>query len=110
MTHQDTAYSRWKEALPEELDFWREWLEKKGGEWPEDYVRRFDGNGELQENLKAVLPLAPGGAASILDVGSGPGTRIGRVWEGRTIAVTAVDPLADDYHRLLGEFGIEPHL
>jgi ubiquinone/menaquinone biosynthesis C-methylase UbiE len=102
---------KWKKALPEELGFWDEWLTTKGGEWPEDYVRRLDAEGELQENLKEYLSEVPdGGEISILDVGSGPITRLGYRWGARKVKMTAVDALADDYNALLKRHGITPAL
>src|SRR4051812_16334358 len=103
-------WRRWRRALPEELEFWRDWLKQKGGEWPEDYVRRLDAEGELQENLKGYLADPPAEEISILDVGSGPITRLGHRWPGRRIRLTAVDALADRYNALLAESGIEPPL
>jgi SAM-dependent methyltransferase len=44
----------------------------------------------------------------IIDVGSGPLTAVGKTHPGKTISVTAVDPLASAYNRLMDEEGIEP--
>jgi SAM-dependent methyltransferase len=101
---------RWRRALDDELEFWDDWFSTKGGPWPEDYVRRLDAHGELQENLKAYLPPAEGKAVSILDVGSGPITRLGYVWGDRKIKLTAVDALANRYNALLREHHINPPL
>src|SRR5205823_466706 len=49
-----------------------------------------------------------GGMVSLADVGAGPLTWLGKSWPGRTVKIAAVDPLAEHYNRLLGEFGITP--
>jgi SAM-dependent methyltransferase len=102
---------KWKRALSAELHFWDEWLATKGGEWPDDYHRRLDGQAELQSNLKGYLAYVPdGGEVSILDVGSGPITRLGYRWTGRVVTITAVDALADEYQALLDKHRIVPPL
>jgi SAM-dependent methyltransferase len=99
----------WKEALPEELGFW-EWALKNGGQnWKsEEYQERTNPNFELQDELKALIPAAPGANVRIFDVGSGPLTRVGKRWAGRDLQIVAVDPLADEYNALLDRISLRP--
>jgi SAM-dependent methyltransferase len=45
---------------------------------------------------------------TILDVGSGPLTSVGKTWPGKRISVVAIDPLADDFLRILRDSGLDP--
>lgn len=49
-----------------------------------------------------------GAGVSILDVGAGPVTSVGRRYDGVPLNVVAVDPLAKKYNRLLDSAGLEP--
>ncbi len=99
------AEERWADGLGEETDFWLRWLAEQGGEWGFDYVWRTDPSSPLQPYLTDNIP-APGDVVRILDVGSGPLTIVGKTWPGRTVEVTAVDPIADRYAALLAEAGV----
>ena len=44
---------------------------------------------------------AADGTIRILDVGCGPLTTLGKVWEGHSIEITAVDPLAKGYEAIM---------
>jgi ubiquinone/menaquinone biosynthesis C-methylase UbiE len=61
----------------------------------------------LQEYIRRWLDPAAE-SVSILDVGAGPLTTLGKVWEGHRVEITAVDLLADSYDRILDDFGIKP--
>ena len=43
-----------------------------------------------------------------MDVGAGPLTYLGKKREGRRINITAVDPLADAYDRMLDKYHVQP--
>jgi SAM-dependent methyltransferase len=45
---------------------------------------------------------------SIVDVGAGPATSLGYRYPGKTLTIVPVDPLADEYERLLHEAGLDP--
>jgi len=94
--------------LRAELRFWRRWLETKGLEWPEDYARRFDPAGPVQAHLSRIIDQLPQSHAEILDVGSGPVTKIGTRHPSKTVSVTATDVLAQEYNHLLAQFAITP--
>jgi SAM-dependent methyltransferase len=93
-------------ALQEEADYWDSWLRTKGGDWPDEYRRRFDPDAEVDDPaLRKLLADDLHGQVSILDVGAGPATTVGRRFDRRRLVVTAVDPLAREYDRLLERHG-----
>jgi SAM-dependent methyltransferase len=94
--------------LRAELRFWRRWLQTKGLEWPEDYARRFDPKGAVQGHLAPIIDAVPQSHVEILDVGSGPATKVGAVHPTKTFSVTATDVLAREYEALLAQFGAAP--
>lgn len=98
-----TAVARWRAGLGDELAYWRLVMETKGLEWPDDFRERLDPATPLQEHVRALLPRD--GDVRILDVGAGPFTILGKVWPGRRVTITAIDPLALSYEQLVSEHG-----
>ena len=98
----------WEDGKAMEVAFWQEYLATKGLAWPEDYEPRLDPEQPLQDHVIKHLSAPPGATVSILDVGAGPLTKLGKRWEGRTVRITAVDPLAVRYKQLLAAAGISP--
>jgi SAM-dependent methyltransferase len=106
----------WSSGLSKESEFWKQWLKLKSetyiGQDFDDYEWRINPNSDLsgQPHIIRRLELfAPAGTkVSILDVGTGPLTCIGKKWEGREVQITAVDILADRYNKLLSQAGIIP--
>jgi SAM-dependent methyltransferase len=100
----------WREkGVSHELEFWRRWFETRGYLWPDDYRRRLDVDAPLEEPLIVDrLPQVDADPVAILDVGAGPLTCLGKRYPGRSLAIVPVDALADEYDRLLAEFGVEP--
>jgi SAM-dependent methyltransferase len=101
-----------RRALKEETGYWEGWLATRGGRYADSFAYHFDPSSEVADSaLRAVLAglqRRTRGTISILDVGAGPASTVGQRFCGRPVAVTAVDPLADDYRRLLLEYGLEP--
>jgi SAM-dependent methyltransferase len=96
-------------ALEQEVEFWRNWFATGGLQWPEDFAFRTDPDAEVDDPvLREVLEAMPQAKLSILDVGAGPITGIGFRYPGRELALTAVDPLAAEYDRILSEHALEP--
>jgi hypothetical protein len=96
-------------ALEDEVEFWRNWFATGGLQWPEDYRFRTDPAAEIDDPvLRQVLEEIPETKVSILDVGAGPISGIGFHYPGKELALTAVDPLAHEYDRILSEHGLEP--
>ena len=101
----------WQVRKRDELEFWHAWLNGKPGteQWSSDRELRLDAETEIRDPLlRDELGRRPGGDVSILDVGAGPITSIGYRYPGRRVTVVPVDPLADDYGRLLLDAGLEP--
>lgn len=97
---------QWENGKRSEIDFWSKWIKTKGLEWKEDYINRLDVNLPLQDYLVKYLPKGP--EVSILDVGAGPLTPLGKILPGYEINITAVDPLAKEYDAILGKHRIIP--
>jgi len=95
-------------ALEREVQFWRNWLSKKGMYWPEDYQARFDPNRLIDGHLASYIDRVDGERVRLLDVGSGPLTKLGKKHPTKRIEITATDILAPEYDRLLAELGIVP--
>ena len=97
------------ELIKDELSFWEKALADGGRDWnPDEFRLRTDFDLPLQDELRDLISAAPGTTVRILDVGSGPLTRVGRRWPGRDVRITAADPLAEHYHALLRRLGIVP--
>lgn len=98
----------WHAGIADEIAFWDQWLQTGGEPWPHDFRQRCDPETRLQEHITEVWEAPPGAHLRVLDVGAGPLTYLGKHWPERTLQITAVDPLADEYDRLLQKFQIEP--
>jgi SAM-dependent methyltransferase len=101
----------WRARTASEVDFWSDWLTGAPGteQWASDREQRLDPDTEIRDPLvRAELERNPADEISILDVGAGPLTWLGYRYPGKTLAIVPVDPLADEYDRLLREAGLEP--
>lgn len=99
----------WEKAILEEVQFWEQYVATEGLEWKDEYQMRLDPQSLLQENLIIhILNELPSLSVSILDVGAGPLTVIGRIYPGKLLNITAVDALAFEYDRILKEAHIVP--
>ncbi len=107
-TNQNENYIKglWETGKKHELDFWRSWLDTKGLKWSEEYKNRQNPERPLQDYVTKYLSLRE--TVSVLDVGAGPLTILGKCWSGHTVHITAVDALANEYNHLLKEFDITP--
>jgi SAM-dependent methyltransferase len=99
---------RWRGGLRDECEFWRRWLEERGGKWPADFAYRMDPDAQLAPHLVERLPRTLADPIEILDVGAGPMTIVGKRVGDRRACVTAIDPLAPAYDRLLDSMGLMP--
>jgi SAM-dependent methyltransferase len=101
----------WRTRAQSEVDFWADWLTGAPGteQWAHDRELRLNPATEIRDPLvRAELDRNPADEISILDVGAGPLTRLGYRYPGKTLQIVAVDPLADEYDRLLREANLEP--
>jgi SAM-dependent methyltransferase len=96
------------QQLRDEVQFWRDWFSTKGLQWPEDYKERLDPQYPIQGHIARYIDLLQQDPVSILDVGSGPLTKLGKLHVNKEIRITAVDLLAPHYDRVLTDFGISP--
>lgn len=100
----------WSRGLDSELEYWRSFFETRGL-GSDGFERRLDPKSVMQEAaVIESLDRLPRRDAPfrILDVGAGPVTNLGRIYEGQRLDIVAIDPLADHYNRLLDELRIEP--
>ncbi len=102
------AHQKWQAGLIDEVQFWANWVEASGGQWREEHLSRLDPNAPLKQGTMPWLREPEGATVDILDVGAGPFTFLGKIWPGRTVRITAVDPLADEYDQILAKKKIEP--
>lgn len=58
--------------------------------------------------MREIVARSPEARVSILDVGAGPVSAVGYRFPGKSVSLTAVDPLADEYNRLLAKAGVVP--
>jgi SAM-dependent methyltransferase len=101
----------WRGRRRGEVDFWADWLAGAPGteQWAADRGLRLSPDTEVRDPLvRAELERLPNRAVSILDVGAGPLTILGYRYPGKTLTIEPVDPLADEYDRLLAELDLEP--
>ncbi len=98
--------SKWKAGIRSEIQFWDAYFRTKGVQWANDYGSRFDPDLPLQPRPTALL--TPETEIHILDVGAGPLTYLGKIHDGKHVIITAVDPLADEYDRILDKYQIQP--
>jgi len=96
-------------AMEQEVQFWRDWFDTGGLQWPEDFQFAMDPEAEVADPLlREVLEASPRARVSILDVGAGPLTCVGVRYHGKELAVTPVDLLAREYDRILRERRVDP--
>jgi SAM-dependent methyltransferase len=98
----------WREGLPSEIGFWEQVLPARVAT-DAGYRLRADPKAPIRDPLmRFLIAQIPDEAVSIIDVGSGPLTALGKTYPGKTLSITATDPLAPEYVRIMTEAGIEP--
>ena len=101
----------WQMRKRSEVGFWAEWLVGAPGteEWTSDRESRLAPETQIRDPLvRAELERHPAEEISILDVGAGPVTALGFRYPGKRLTIVAVDPLADEYERLLRDAELDP--
>ncbi|MEZ4617656.1 MAG: class I SAM-dependent methyltransferase [Caldilineaceae bacterium] len=98
----------WQAGVAPEIDFWDGFIGSRGSLWPEDFEQRMDPARPLQDHVTEILDFPVGSTIKILDVGAGPLTYLGKIWPGRTLEITAVDPLADEYAAIFQRHQLAP--
>jgi SAM-dependent methyltransferase len=107
---------RWQRNLRDESAGWDRWFEQvRAGtdkDVMSDYTWRIGPRADVRDKeiyapfLRPVAP--PGTEAKILDVGAGPLTYFPRQWFTRDYSITPIDPLADEFDRMLKQAGLDP--
>jgi len=95
-------------ALKQEIDFWRDRFLTGGLQWQSDFRHRFNPDQPIQSHVAHYIDRLEVECVHILDVGSGPLTRLGKKHPSKQLVITVTDLLAYEYDRLLAEFEIEP--
>ena len=91
----------WEKNIDSEIRFWNDWLLSRGLEWKDDYDYRMNPLSEVNGFFKSVLETKNVNKDySILDVGAGPITILGKYYNGIKLNITAVDALAVHYDKL----------
>ena len=101
----------WRARRRDEVDFWWAWLTGAPGteQWASDRETRLSPEAEIGDPLvREAVERSPDEHVSILDVGAGPLTSLGYGCPGKTLTIVPVDPLADEYDRLLRDAGLVP--
>ena len=101
----------WRKRRSSEVDFWASWLAGATGNelWTNDRNARLAPDAEITDPvLRAELERSDAAEISILDVGAGPVTSLGYRYPGKRLTIVPVDPLADDYDRLLRDAALDP--
>lgn len=106
-----SVFENWLDGLPEEIRYWRHYIQTQGGEYPDDFLFRLrddtfvdERDGTFAESLECIG--AP--EVSVLDVGSGPLTNLGKQLRKVKLKLYPCDPLADVYGWLLDSAGVVP--
>jgi SAM-dependent methyltransferase len=101
----------WRKRKRDEVEFWAAWLIGAPGteQWTSDREARLAPTTEISDPImRGELDRYPAEHVSILDVGAGPLTSLGYRYPGKTLTIVPVDPLADEYDRLLEDAGLVP--
>jgi SAM-dependent methyltransferase len=109
LAHGLNIRDRWSRAIPYEATFWEDWLATRAFGDEQQYRARLDPTLRVSERLLADrLDEITETEVTILDVGAGPLTTVGRTYPAKELRITAIDPLAADYARILADAGISP--
>lgn len=104
-----TTRERWDRAISYEANFWADWLATRAFGDVGEYRKRLDPAAPVEDELVAGrLRELPDETLSILDVGAGPLTTVGKTYAGKELRITAVDPLATDYDQILAGADVTP--
>lgn len=95
-------------GIEQEVRFWDEWFRTKGLAWPEGYRQRLDPQLELQEYHRSFIDHLTQADITILDVGAGPLTLLGKTHPSKRITIVATDILAHQYQALIEKYAVQP--
>lgn len=98
--HQD----KWEQGLPSEVAFWDDWLAGRT-KYAEDRALRLSSGRAFPWWAKLLIPSGVD-HVRVLDVGAGPVTALGDLWQGKQVQIIPVDPLAETYQAILDRYAI----
>jgi SAM-dependent methyltransferase len=100
----------WLSGLDSEVSWWRGVINAVGDEaqWHDELAARAQPDKPFADWLVPLITTAPLSEAKVLDVAAGPISVLGWVHDGKPVAVTAVDALADEYNQMLDRKGLTP--
>ena len=102
-----SSSERWNRRAGDETRYWADALRAPEGR--SRFADRLDPTAEIAfPPLRRAVEEIAAVQVRILDVGAGPLTAVGGTYPGKRIAVVAIDPLADEYARILRERGFDP--
>jgi SAM-dependent methyltransferase len=104
MSSISQSVSNWSSGVKAEANFWKLWASTKGHIWPQEFERRLDPDAVLDHTVGTRITKD----GTVLDVGSGPLTSLGKVYGDKSFKVFACDPLAHLYDDILNENAINP--
>jgi SAM-dependent methyltransferase len=94
----------WSIGARVEISFWSDFLKN-----PRSYFEfAMDCGSEVQDEISFLLDTTKDWPYYILDVGSGPLTRVGKRFKGRPLVVYPTDPLASSYRDLMKANKVNP--
>jgi SAM-dependent methyltransferase len=91
-----------------EAKFWEKWICQRDGKWKDDFEYRTSPVSLVVGFHKEIIDSINLTEISVLDVGAGPLTAIGKRHPAKKIIITATDPLADEYNLMLDRHKITP--
>ncbi len=98
---------RWSKRRSLEAGYWYDTLVASDAR--ERFAERLDPKAEITgKALRRAVKEIQREDVSILDVGSGPLTSVGKTYPGKRIQLTAADALADEYVEAMRKSGVEP--
>lgn len=109
MAEKIDSYGIWLDNIGDEIDYWARYIGTDGAEYPDDFQFRLRNDtliSSRDDHLANMISRVISQEISILDVGSGPLTNLGKQVLGKSITITACDPLADIYNRLIERRGL----
>lgn len=97
----------WRDANPTEAEFWKRELPHRVATFREYQLMADPAAPVSDPLLKMLLARIPETEISMIDVGSGPLTVLGKTYPGKTLTLTAADPMANEYAQIMQEAGIQ---
>jgi SAM-dependent methyltransferase len=97
--------SAWLNGIDYEINWWTDWIQTNGSNWPDDFAARKNPDREVFDpNLFEGMDTTA--TQKVLDVGAGPATCLGHRLNGKPIELTACDPLAPQYAAISAQCGV----